>query len=253
VKRSTWHLAWLALAALIVLVAFFPAALAWRMLAGKVGGLDLGSVHGTVWNGRAINVVISGMPVGTLRWDLSRTALLGRVELAVQVDGPLMQGSVRLARVDEAWLGRDLKGTVDVARLPFSIGPRAWRPQGTWDFTIPRIEIRGGWPVQLDGRVVWRNAALSGRHDIVALGVLRARLSEKAGTIIEARLADAGGPVALSGTLQASPLGWRLHALLRARSSDASLHRLLAALGPMDADGTVHLRRRGGLMMGEEP
>lgn len=239
--------------AVVLLVGFFPAAWAWGMLQDRVPGAHLGSVHGSVWNGSAERVVYAGLPLGSVHWTLSRRALFGHPDLHIHVHGRLVHGSGQFLRRGDMLAGRQLYFTVDAGQLPVSVGSPALRPRGDLVFDIDRVEVRGDWPRQLRGRIIWRHAALDGGHGTVPLGELHAQLHERAGSILQAQLSDDGGPLALSGSVQASTLGWRLNADLRARSVDPELRHALAQLGRPDAEGTVHLRRQGGLMMGAQP
>lgn len=241
------------LLALVLLAGFFPASWAWGLVRDRVSGVHVDSVHGSVWNGRADGVVYAGLPLGRVHWTLSRAALLGRPDLHLDVQGALVRGSGQFLRQGDALTGRHLRFSVDAGRVPVSVGSPGLRPRGELVFDIDRLQIRGNWPRQLSGAVDWRHAALEGSQGRVSLGELHAQLHEHAGAVLEAKLSDAGGPLALSGTVQASTLGWRVDADLRARNGDPALRRTLAQLGRPEADGSVHLRRQGGLMMGAQP
>lgn len=241
------------LLAAVLLAGFFPAAWAWDMAHDRVSGLHLGSVHGSVWDGRADDVVYAGLPLGTVRWSLSRRLVFGHADLHVHVRGALVNGRAHLLRQGDVLTGEDMHFTVDAGRVPVSVGSPGLQPRGRLVFDIDRLEVRGDWPRQLRGEVVWREAALAGRDGRVPLGVLHAHLHERVGSILEAQLSDGGGPLALSGTAQASTLGWRVDATLRPRNANSGLQRALGQLGAVDSDGTLHLRRQGGLMMGEQP
>jgi general secretion pathway protein N len=239
------------LLAVMLLIVFFPASWAWSLARDRVHEVRLESVHGSVWSGRAEGVAYAGMPLGTVRWTLSRAMLLGRPDLHLDVDGDLLRGHGRLLRQGDALTGEDMHFTVDAARVPVSV--HGLQPRGRVRFDIQRVDIHGDWPRRLRGTVTWSEAALTEDARRVPLGELRAELHERAGSILEAQLSDGGGPLALSGTVQASTLGWRLDADLSARNDDPGLRHVLDALGKPDAAGVLHLRRHGGLMMGERP
>jgi general secretion pathway protein N len=238
---------------LVLLAAFFPVSWAWGLVQDRVTGVHLGRLHGSVWNGRAEGVVYEGLPLGTVQWTLSRAALVGKADLHVEIHGALARGSAHLLRQGDVLTGENMHVTVNAGEVPVSVGASGLQPRGQLLFDIERVELRGDWPRQLRGEVVWRHAALAGRDGSVPLGELHAHLHERAGSILEARLSDAGGPLALSGTAQASTLGWRVDATLRPRNADPELRHALRQLGTLDADGTLQLRRQGGLMMGEQP
>lgn len=241
--------------ALAALVAWFPAAWAWKVAAAHVPQARLGAVQGTIWNGSARNVTLSGQPLGTLHWTLSRAALLGRLRLALQVDGPLARGYGHFARDAQGRLvGRDVHVDVDVGRLPLSLGTPALRPGGRARVDVDHVLMRDGWPERLQGRVRWRDATLADRAGAVPVGEFEAVLSDRAGTALDAVGHDVGsGPLQARVRLQASMLGWRLDARLLPRTDSPRLRSVLAHLGPLAADGSVHVQRQGGLVMGAKP
>lgn len=247
VRTLVWLLP---LLAAIILVAFFPASWAWRLARAHASGMQVEAVHGSVWNGRAEGVVYDGIPFGEVHWALSRVALFGRVKLDLHLDGALLQGRGYFERRDDAVIGERLHAVVHAQALPVTIGSPGLRPMGEVVVDIPRLRVRGRWPEQLDGTVTWSQAALADAQGPVALGTLRANLHERAATTLEAQLSDDGGPLALSGQAQASLLGWRLDARLHARNDAPRLRQVLSHLGKLQQDGTLIVRREGGVVMG---
>ncbi|KGI77269.1 hypothetical protein LF63_0111850 [Oleiagrimonas soli] len=232
-----------------VLVAFFPASWAWRLARDHAPQLQVGALHGSVWNGRAEDVVYAGMPLGEVDWTLSRLAVFGHLRLDARVDGPLLRGDGRLQRRGDVLIGRDLHAVVHAQRLPITVGSPGLQPMGDVEIDIARLHVRDRWPQQLDGTVSWQ-AALADAQGPVSLGRLHARLHEQAGTTLIATLGDDGGPLALSGQAQVSLLGWRLDARLQARDGATRVRQVLSHLGPLQQDGTLIVRRQSGALMG---
>lgn len=246
--RRVWFGIVLAVLGLLALVWFFPARWATPLLAARLHGIQLQQVHGLLWDGRAERVLAgNGRPLGQLRWQLSRRALLGDVRVGVQFDGPALHFAGAMRRLaDDAVDWREVRVTADLGAMPPLTSP--WgRPQGSLSLQAPHALLRGNWPVQLQATAQWSNAALQTPHGAVALGDLQATMHAEQGTI-DVHAHDAGnGPLALAGEARLSPLGWRLDATLQPRTADPVLRRWLATLGRPQADGTVRLHRRGGL------
>lgn len=252
-RRWPW-LVLAVLAALLALVAWFPAAWAWRMAQDRLPQLRIRAVHGSVWNGRAEQVEYAGMPLGQVDWSLSRAALFGAVALELHMDGPLLRGSGRFRRTGaDRVVGTAIDVDVHVDRIPASVGSPGLEPGGELAVRIPRVVLDGHWPRQLTGHADWRDATLADRAGPVVLGTLHADVRERAGTELEASFSDAGGPLAVSGTAEVTTLGWRLDARLAPRTGSPRLRGILAHLGTPDAQGAVRLQRHGGMVMGETP
>jgi general secretion pathway protein N len=238
----------LALAA-AVLLWFLPARWAMPWIEPQLHGLRLQQVQGTLWHGRTAEVIATdGQALGQLQWQLSRRALLGRVRLQLQFEGPRLafSGGVRRLPDDQVEVsGANVRAEFS-ALAHGAVSP--WgQPRGELQVTIDHALLQGGWPMQLQAQAQWPQALMHTHGGDVALGKLQAQASARDG-VIRAQLHDDGhGPLHVDGELQLSPLGWRLDAMLRARQTDPALRRWLATLGPLAVDGSVHIQRRGGL------
>ncbi|KRE85382.1 general secretion pathway protein GspN [Rhodanobacter sp. Soil772] len=232
-----------------VLLWFLPARWALPWIEPQLHGLHLQQVQGTLWHGRADEVVAAdGQALGQLQWQLSRRALLGQVRLQLQFEGPQLAFSGGVRRLPDGQVevsGANVRAELS-ALAHGAVSP--WgQPRGELQVTIDHALLQAGWPMQLQAQVQWPQALMRTRDGDVALGTLQAQASAQGG-VIRAQLHDDGhGPLHVDGELQLSPLGWRLDATLRARQTDPALRRWLARLGPPAADGSVRLQRRGGL------
>jgi general secretion pathway protein N len=247
------RIAWLAIALLlscaVLLVLFLPARWALPFVQGRLRGLSLGQVHGTVWNGAAEQVQgRDGRALGRLQWQLARSALWGRLDLQLEFAGAALAARGHLQRDAQGrplWTDVAVQARLDawVPRLDSPLG----EPQGTLALRLQRVVLQADWPVELEGDARWTDAAMQVRAGNVALGNLETELAAVNG-VMHGRIGDDGhGPLHVDGQWQASPLGWRLDALLQPRSGGKALRNWLAYLGPPDPDGSVRLHRRGGL------
>jgi general secretion pathway protein N len=250
VKRS--RIAWLAVAILslaVLLVLFLPARWVAPLVQSRLHGMQLDGVHGLLWNGGADSLRgPDGRPLGHVHWQLSRRALLGRLDLQLQFDGPLLTARGHLRRDAQ---GRPVWSEValrsDLAAWSPRLDTTLGAPRGTLAATLSRAVLQGNWPVDLAGQAQWHGAAMQMPAQAIALGNLAMTL-QGANGVLHGELHDLGqGPLHVEGQWQASPLGWRLDLSLQPRSGDPALRRWLARLGRPDADGSIHLQRRGGL------
>lgn len=235
-------------AALGLLVWFMPARWAVAMGQAKFGGAQLRQVSGSVWNGRAGDVVLAdGTALGELHWQLSRRALLGRVRLHVALDGPLAHGRGDLSRDGDQAIWSDVHLNVVLDALPKPPTTPWGVMRGELALDLAQLRVLKGWPDSVSGRLRWQDAAMEWPDGRAALGSLTADLAGSHG-VLQADLHDDGlGALQLAGQVQLSPIGWRLDALLSARDHDAALERWLARLGAPDANGAIHLQRGAGV------
>lgn len=247
--RRRW--AWAAiLAALVALGAWFPARWAWIWLGPRYPQVDVGAVSGSIWNGHADDVVAAGWAVGRVDWRLARSLLFGRVRLSIRARGTWGTGEGALRRRADGSLEGD---NLRLVLSPAAVLPPALfgglLPRGTIDGEFEHWQLRNGWPVALRGRLVWHDARLGDGDSSVASGTWRADVAGVDGMTLEATLHDVDdAPVALAGTIDATPLGWRVDAMLTPRDVDADARRLLRRWGSPDARGSFRVRLHGGLV-----
>lgn len=227
----------------------FPARLALPWIAPRLPGLALHDVHGSVWDGRAGQVVTrSGRTLGSAQWRVSRRVLLQPEPITLRVDGAAFafSGTVRFAG-DGRSTWSDVRLRTDAALWPALAAALPGAPRGEWRLTAPRATLHNGWPVTLDLHGEWRDAALHVHGRWLALGTL-AWDADARGGVVHVRIHDVpGGPLRVHGDALVGPLGWRLDARLQARPVADALRSWLATLGPLGADGSLRLARRGGL------
>lgn len=248
-RKSLIALAALMLAAALMLW-FLPARWAMPWIEPQLHGLHLQQVQGSVWNGRAGAVVAAdGQALGQLQWQLSRRALLGQLQLQLRFEGPQLAFSGSARRLADARIEIDnVDARAQLAALDAYVASPLGQPRGELQLTIGHALLQGGWPMQLQAQAQWPDALMHARNGDVALGTLQAHAQAQGG-VVQGQLRDGGhGPLQVDGELQLSPLGWRLDATLRPRQTDPALRHWLAGLGTPAADGSVHVRRSGGLV-----
>jgi general secretion pathway protein N len=228
---------------------FLPARWVMPWVEPQLHGLRLQQVQGTVWDGRAGEVLAAdGRGLGQVRWRLSRRALLGQLQLQLSFSGPQRFFSGSMQRLPGGRIAvHDASMLADLAGLDLPATAPWGQPRGELRATVDQAMLQGGWPLQLQAQAQWRRAVMRTPDGDVTLGELQMQARAKGG-VIQAQWHDDGkGPLQVDGQLQLTPLGWRLDATLRPRHADPALHHWLASLGPVSADGSVHIHRSGGL------
>jgi general secretion pathway protein N len=232
---------------------FFPASWAVPMIERRAHALRLEDVGGTAWDGHAGRVIdAKGASIGALRWTLGREVVLGRTHLQADFQGPIGHFAGRFEQ--EA---ADISQWSEVTfELDAGVGPgspalppvlRDLAPGGRLQGRIPVAQLQGNWPVSMRGDIYWNDASVGAKGGRVALGNLHVRLDSEA-VVLRATLDDDDqGPLEAHGSLNASPLGWRLDATLRPRTDSPALRGVLARFGTPAADGGIHIRQQAGL------
>lgn len=240
-RRLFLVLAGLSVAA-VALLAFFPAALALRLLAPSVPGLTLDDARGTIWNGRVERVALSGERLGRLRWTADPRALLEGAYVAdfVLEDGAAQaQGHLRRSRRELALHAVDARAPAAVFEAAFGAG---LRPQGEVDLSIARARWRDDLLVSLDGRADWRDAALGGAVS-ARLGRIEAVFADAGGGRVQGEIRARDGAIDVEGGFGSDPLGWQVDLLLDARHTGVA--RMLQWFGEPAGPGRRRIRMEG--------
>lgn len=253
-RRPRWRqvvfAAMLLLVLTLVLGWFFPARWAIAWISPRLQGLQFNGVHGSLWDGRADRVLrADGTVLGQVSWQVSRRALVAVVPLQVELNGPQLafSGSMQAPRKGQVrWDNVHLQADLALLRSP--VLSALGKPLGKLSVVVERAVLQDGWPLQLELRAQWRDAAVLARGTRVALGAVDAQAIARAG-VVDITLADVdNGPLQVLGAVRLSPLGWGLNLHLHPRQADPALRQWLATLGQADATGTVIVQRRAGLM-----
>ncbi|WP_266169756.1 type II secretion system protein N [Dyella subtropica] len=252
-NRSRAVLAFVALLLLAaLLVAFLPARWVKPQLEARLHGLRLEGVSGTLWQGHADKLLaVHGDDLGRLDWQLSRRALLGDTQLGLALVGPAGHFSGQMRKLDAQrveW--SQLHVESDLVALTERFLPQGTRLRGTLAIDGGRAVLQGRWPVELDAQAHWNGAQLLGQDRTLDFGNLQLQASGEGGVVQGSLQDDGNGPLQLAGQFDLSPLGWHYDIKAKPRQPDPALSQWLAGFGPMGADGTMHLKRRGGIAAG---
>jgi general secretion pathway protein N len=237
-----------AMLALALLVWFMPARWALLLMSSRLHGVRLEQVGGTLWQGRAGQVLSAdGTNWGSLDWTLSHRALIGDVQLGLDLRQPRLHGQAHVHRISDTqqdWY--DVVLQVDLAMLgeqPLLHG----QPLGQLDVQVSQAHWQGNWPMQMDAAGSLSQVAIRTAQDTIALGTAHFAIGAQAGVLKGTLDDDGSGPLQTAGRLTLSPLGWDVQLDLRPRGHDPALSRWLRSFGASAADGSVQLRYRGGL------
>src|SRR5690606_20317737 len=144
--------------------AFLPARIALDFVGGRLGPVELGEVSGSLWRGQANPASINGAPIGALGWTLHPLSLLGaRVDADLRLQGDAYNGEapVSVAR-DRSVRVRDLALTMPAQRLQPALDIPALVLRGEVRIEVDSAEVKGGFPTEVLGRAIWKNAAVAG-------------------------------------------------------------------------------------------
>lgn len=239
-QRPAWRLV---LAGLVVyfifLIVNLPASVLFTQLAKR--GIQASTITGTLWHGRAGNVQVGVLQLGTAEWQLRFLPLfVGKLAADVKltpVKG-FAQGAVSLS------LGGTVVFNEFSASLPLESVVGAGGLPGGWTGTVQaklgRLVLKDNWPVAAKGTLDIIDLAGPARQPI-NIGAYRVTFAgEQQKDVLTGALQDApGAAIAVNGTLKfAAGRSYELDTLVAARpNTPESIAQSMQALGPPDAQG----------------
>ena len=229
----------------VVLVATFPARLAYRWFAPAE--LQLSGISGSVWNGVAAEGLVADAYLTDIRWRLRPGALLRR-NLSFAAEAKPVGGALA------AEVSADAGGAVTLtgldARVPLDLVLPEFQAQGiSGDLAVEfdKLVLVRGIPTETVGAITVVNLFVP----YLSAGVLgdfqMAFTNSSDG--VRAALDDLAGVLDLTGTLVVAADGsYRLEGLVKARpAAPPSVEAQLAALGSPDENGMRPFSREGKL------
>ena len=230
---------WLALAAValpLVIIVTLPASL---VIPRFDPPSALGQYSGSVWSGSARWRQDGQAPMRLhWRWTGGRDWVWVAEDAASRLSGRWRPGaSLKLSRIE---------GRVAIDRLDLAAWLVVSRPQGYLRLAIDRAVLVENEIPQVDGVVIWEQAALQGA---VSESLGRVELDFEPGAdalLARVRSLDPAA-VTVRGTIEMDARDYRVDLWLRASPERPDLAAQLGSLGERQSDGQVRLRLSGAL------
>jgi general secretion pathway protein N len=213
--KAHWRLPLAGVAAyLLILLITLPADRAVKLLEQNTVGLDLQSVSGNLFSGKAERVVISGLGMGPVTWSLRPLPLLlARLEYRFDLKDPSFLGEgVVGAGLDGHVYLHDLQAELKPDPLVNHFSPLQVQTSGGVRLRIETMDLVDGFPRGLTGHVDWSDARIV-EPVSMSLGHVEATLHSEGNTFL-CHLSGTG-ETAMSGDFSLTQEGdYRLNLLL---------------------------------------
>lgn len=250
--KKWWRLLLLFVAVyLVALAATLPMAqlMRWGGPALAQQQVQLAGIDGTLWTGRAAQVVVRGVALGEMKWELSPWKIvLGRIEAHLELTGDDTNVTTRLSwkMGSHRWQLEQLEGRLP-ATLIKALTPRLPAvPTGDITMAVSQAQFDAMRLSSLEGKAIWNKGGISSPMAI-AMGDLVAEFKTESNTI-NGHIHDTGGPLQLDSQLNLMPDGsYRLNGKASVRAgANPALATSLSLLGQPDGKGetTFHFAGR---------
>ena len=225
------HLAWAALAALLLAVLLLvtaPARLLYRVVPAQQ--VLLQGLSGTVWQGAATSVQLrlpqGYFQLGATHWSLHPLSLLTlapRLTLGSEWGDQALAGELVLrGQRDLDIRDLELRFAADTMRhfAPLAV-------EGLFTLQVSGMELRDGLPHSARGRLVWQGAAWLSPKGPVPLGSYALDFEQPSGGVLRGDVVTLAGPLEASGSAE---LEGRHYAVDILMGSDEMLESQLAQM-----------------------
>jgi len=230
----------------------FPASASYKYFIvpfDRANKISLQGLSGTLWAGQAAQARIASLNFGKLNWDLQLLSLFGgKLGIDLLTEGKDSRIEVRAkGSIDKTLYLDKLQGKLPAQSLmPLLYGfPVAIAGQISAD--IKHAEIKQGKRIDVEGKMIWHQAALTAPQAVELGDLFVALRPDKNGTKL--LLSDQGGALTLDGTIQVKHNGqYKMNVYLGTRDKNqTALANGLKMLGRTNPQGKVLVSRTGRL------
>lgn len=235
---------------LVFLIATLPAKHAYGLVAPRLAPLTLYGVEGTVWSGRAAAVMVRGVQLESMAWNLELLPLLqGRIQahLSFQTSGGTGNARVGRRLGGALYLG-DVNTRIPVAQIAPLLPVRPVNIGGILDVKLRELTMGTAGIEKVLGTVDWKEGAVLAPKQVTLGDFSIAFVETKQG--VEAQIRDSGsGPLEVKGTLRLGQDGsYEFRGALAARNSASpELSQALQFIGRPGPDGKIPVSYAGRL------
>lgn len=238
----------------VVVLATFPAAVAWRWWGERVPDLKLQGISGTVWNGTATRVSVRNQMLGRMEWQVPFWALIrGAPSVRVDLSGAGLElNAVVVRQSADALSLSELNAQAEAGWLGPALAIPELEPTGLIITENASLVLsRSGMPQAIDAAIEWRNAGVRGQV-VARLGTILIQAHGSDGRI-QASVVDQGdGEVEIRGTASIDQGSYRSETILVPRVQQGPVVEALQWVGAPRAGGGRVLIVEGRITVLEE-
>ncbi|EQD30879.1 general secretion pathway protein N [mine drainage metagenome] len=233
---------------LVILLADFPAAIAWSFVVPQSAPVTARAIHGTIWAGRLDDVSVSRLRLRKLSWTVQGWDLLiGQLAFDIRIQSRYGKGSGTLSDLGTRhWSLRGVHAAIPLDGLSRAFTRIHLKASGTLHLALTHLAVDGPALKALDGT---GSAARVTIHSVIPVTLAEVRLEAhsvpRGGSLITFDTGP-GGSLLVQGRILLGPARhWKLVARFKpAPHANPTLIRILSGYGAAGPHGfyTLHLK-----------
>lgn len=226
---------------------FAPAELALRWFGDRLGPVRLQGASGSLWQGRAEQLIAFDVALGPVAWTLERgDALRGSPRGTLDLSGTEVRARGAFARQADGWRLDGLTAEFPAALLAPALDIPALGLRGRVVVDAPEATLRDGLLASARGHAEWRDLGLTGAANATLPGV-RIDFAPAPDGAIVAEVDDLGGPLDVDGEVRIKDGAFLSETRLHLREPNPQLEEALKFIGQRTPEGGSYLRIEGQL------
>lgn len=222
-----------------------PADIAYQALRSRLGGWQAQGLSGSLWQGRAEQVALHGMPLGVLEWSVSRSAFFaGTTRGSASLRGSGIALDLDFERNGRTAILRNVALKLPAQFLAPAIALPGLSPLGEVEANLTEMELNDGFLTRAIGGFEWRGVGVSGAAE-GSIGDIVAEFGSAADGGLLLVLRDRNARLGVDGRVRFRGPTFELDVNLTPRQSNLQLFEVLRLIGQRNPDGSTLLRVRG--------
>ncbi len=232
---------------IVSLIVLAPARLIYRFLPAD-NSIQLSNLNGSIWRGKAEQVIYQNRSLGNLDWRLQPSSLFsGKIGSSFllnhpdyEVDGNLKAGANNLLILNDTII------TMDANKLPLEGIASAVEANGVVIAQIESLHFIEQQIDQLEATINWSNASVSAPIELI-LGEILIDAQGEGGQIKAIIKSSANSQLDINGTIDLDPkLQYSADIKIKSKANTPEeVSGMLPLLGQTDSDGAVRLISNG--------
>jgi len=222
-----------------------PADIAYRVLRSRLGGWQAQGLSGSLWQGRAEQVALHGLPLGVLEWNVSRPAFFtGTTRGNATLRGTGIALDLEFERSGRNAVLRNVELELPAQWLAPAMALPGLLPLGEIGAKLREVTLTDGYLTRAVGGFEWRGVGVSGAAE-GSIGDIEAEFGSATDGSVILSVRDRGARLGVAGRVQFQGPLFELEVLLTPRQPNLQLFEVLRLVGQRTADGGTLLRVRG--------
>ncbi|MCW9025136.1 MAG: type II secretion system protein N [Gammaproteobacteria bacterium] len=228
------------------LIATFPAHLGWQLVPQKsLPPVQIQGLDGSIWQGKASTLTVSGMELGKLNWDVQIWPLIfGKLSVDTHINNATSHLQTKLALSPGGKISAEnLRGIIQMPMLNRFTLPVSL--QGALELNVSQLNYINSKTINLTGQLNWHDASIDMVQSVQLGEVAITAQNDNDGTVFNVK--NSASALAVEGSINIRGNGqYKTNlAIFNRDANRADINNIISMVGKPNATGRVYLKQQG--------